>query len=435
VKEVVSYGIEIKDAYDVFRPTIKYYRRVVIYLLPIVKKEFFNITGLQNQEAMMYIEHKIHTTKNHPAVYPSFDRKFHKLPSYLRRAAIASAIGKVRSYYSNLQNWFDGGKKGGRPKMDTNVGDYPTFFKKNMFEKDDTYGYCYIKLRANNDWVWRRFRMDKSDMKYIERHLAQEKPSTPVLCSKGKRFELRFAYEIDCSLPDIKTIHRVCAVDLGINSAATCSIMEDDGTVIARKFITAPIEEDRLNRNLEKIKAAQKNGSSFNRRYWTFANNYNRAIAIKTAKEIVAFAKENDAQCIVFEHLNIKGKKNGSKKQRLALWRKIEVQKRTASMAHRAGMRISRVCPYNTSRLAFDGSGLVERDEHNYSLCTFTTGKQYNCDLSASYNIGARYFIRKIKESIHSKKMQSVQAKVPELDLRTSKCTLSTLIRLRTVLV
>lgn len=30
----------------------------------------------------------------------------------------------------------------------------------------------------------------------------------------------------------------------------------------------------------------------------------------------------------------------------------------------------------------------------NHSLCTFGPEKQYNCDLSASYNIGARYFIR-----------------------------------------
>ena len=29
-----------------------------------------------------------------------------------------------------------------------------------------------------------------------------------------------------------------------------------------------------------------------------------------------------------------------------------------------------------------------------YDMCLFTTGKMYNCDLNASYNIGARYFLR-----------------------------------------
>lgn len=47
-------------------------------------------------------------------------------------------------------------------------------------------------------------------------------------------------------------------------------------------------------------------------------------------------------------------------------------------------MHISRICARNTSRLAYDGSGTVLRDGKNHSLCTFQTGKRYNCDLSAA---------------------------------------------------
>ncbi|MFR4713013.1 MAG: hypothetical protein ACLUAL_15635 [Blautia wexlerae] len=57
-------------------------------------------------------------------------------------------------------------------------------------------------------------------------------------------------------------------------------------------------------------------------------------------------------------------------------------------------MRVSRICAWNTSRLAYDGSGAVTRDWENHSLCTFQTGKRYNCDLSASYNIGAQIFYK-----------------------------------------
>ena len=91
---------------------------------------------------------------------------------------------------------------------------------------------------------------------------------------------------------------------------------------------------------------------------------------------------------IVFEYLEMKGKIRGSRKQRLHMWRKRDVQKRCTHLAHRKGMRVSRVCAWNTSALAFDGSGKVERSAENHSLCRFSTGKQYNCDLSASYNIG-----------------------------------------------
>ena len=110
--------------------------------------------------------------------------------------------------------------------------------------------------------------------------------------------------------------------------------------------------------------------------------------------------------------------------------------------AHRLGMHISRICAWRTSKLAFDGTGTVSRGEYtdgngnkhyNYSVCTFQSGKQYNCDLNASYNIGARYFIREILKSLTEKEELALKAKVPELAKRTS-CTLSSLIKLNAAL-
>ena len=58
---------------------------------------------------------------------------------------------------------------------------------------------------------------------------------------------------------------------------------------------------------------------------------------------------------LVFEHLDFSGKKTGSKKQKLSLWRKREIQHRVEALAGMYGIRVSYICPYNTSRLAFDG--------------------------------------------------------------------------------
>ena len=66
-------------------------------------------------------------------------------------------------------------------------------------------------------------------------------------------------------------------------------------------------------------------------------------------------------------------------------------------------------------------------------LCKFTTGKVYNCDLSASKNIGARFFIRVLLKSLSAKEELLVLAKVPELNRRTS-CCLATLINAYAVL-
>ena len=107
----------------------------------------------------------------------------------------------------------------------------------------------------------------------------------------------------------------------------------------------------------------------------------------------------------------------------------------TESKAHRIGIRISRVCAWGTSRLAYDGSGKVKRGKEsekcngNYSLCEFESGKIYNCDLNAGYNIGARYFIREIIKSLPERERLALEAKDPALTKR-STCTLSTLISL-----
>ncbi|MCL2814052.1 MAG: transposase [Oscillospiraceae bacterium] len=71
----------------------------------------------------------------------------------------------------------------------------------------------------------------------------------------------------------------------------------------------------------------------------------------------------------------------------------------------------------------------MARDEGNYSMCTFATGKRYHCDLSASYNIGARYYIREIMKSLPVTVGLAVEAKVPRLARRTT-CVLSDLISL-----
>ena len=149
------------------------------------------------------------------------------------------------------------------------------------------------------------------------------------------------------------------------------------------------------------------------------------------------FAVLYNVDVIVFEHLDSNGKKRGRRKQRLALWRKQEIQRIVEHNAHKNGMRISRICAWNTSRLAFDGSGYVERGsfvqngetKYNYSMCVFLNGKTYHCDLNASYNIGARYFIRELLKSESVRKRLPSQTNDSDYGTGTTR-TLSTLIRL-----
>lgn len=430
MKNTVSYTVKITKEHKTFKDTIQMYRNCVQYLLNIVLLEYNNIKSLSDKYAQRYLEQCIHNTSGHSAKYQEFDKRFYKLPSYFRRSALSDAIGIVKSYKSNVQKWNDEGCKGKKPFFGMNRAVMPCFFKKNMFQmnNDNT---CRIKLFIHNDWVWKTFHLSRTDLNYIYRYFNLEKGSAPVIEKVNKRYQLRFTFVEQASLP--KEMHAVCAVDLGINHDAVCSIVQRDGTVTARTFIDSPVEKDHLATILNQIKKAQANGNRKMHKLWRYVNNYNRAISIQTACQIVQFAKEHQADCIVCEYLDMKGKKHGAKKQRLHMWRKRDIQHHLEQMAHRHGLRFSRVSAKYTSKLAYDGSGPVLRDKNNHSLCTFTTGKKYHCDLSASYNIGARYFIRERLKTLSESKRLAMEAKVPSCAKRTCS-TLSTLISLDAVL-
>lgn len=87
----------------------------------------------------------------------------------------------------------------------------------------------------------------------------------------------------------------------------------------------------------------------------------------------------------------------------------------------RYAVRLNEELARGTSAYAFDGSGKVTRDRDNYSMCTFTSGKRYHCDLSASYNIGARYWIREILKSLPVTEGSLLEAEVPSVK-RRSRC-------------
>ena len=92
-------------------------------------------------------------------------------------------------------------------------------------------------------------------------------------------------------------------------------------------------------------------------------------------------------------------------------------------------------CNWEWVTITFDDSGEVERGvnkqgkETNYEVCVFQNGKEYNADLNASYNIGARYFIKYFLKPLSEKARLRLEAKVPSISKRTT-CVLASLISL-----
>ena len=435
-----SYKVKIKNYNDIFKPTVSLYNKAVNFFVLVTLNEWGILEPLRNLERCRQMELFTIKTKNNPTPIYNFSGQFYKFPSYLRRAAINEATGMVSSYQSNLKNWSIN-KCGKAPKIPQVGGSMPAMYRDNCFVMTGTYT-AKLKVFIRNTWDWLEVTFKKSDIDYINRYCKDRIRCVSTLQKVGKQWFLRFAFEEQAILNDKSLSQRlIMGVDLGINNACVCNIMDSNGTIYGRKFLSLPKEIDSLNHAINRIKKAQQHGNHKTPRLWATANGINDDIAVKTANFIINTAINNKVDVIVFEHLDLTGRKRGSKKQKLALWKARYVQSVVTTKAHRLGIRISRVNAWNTSRLAYDGSGVVERgrylqngiEKHNYSVCVFKTGKVYNCDLNASYNIAARYIIRELLKSLSATVRLDTEAKVPQCTKR-STCTLSTLFSLNAVL-
>lgn len=432
-----AYKVKIKHYNHIFKDTISVYRTAVDYLIQVCLENWDSIVSYEKLlEKQRFVETLIHQTKDNPVVTYDFDTQFYKFPSYLRRGAISEAIGKVSSYKSNLANW-EANPQGKVPSVPKAGYIYPTMYRKGMYEQTGTYQ-AQIKVYVRNTWDWITVNLRKSDIDYINRYCQTRKQCAPTLQKRGKEWFLDFPFEEKVKLCNADVNQQtILAVDLGINTAATISVMSSDGTILGRHFCRLSKEIDHLMHSINRIKKAQQHCNYKTPRLWARAKGINHDISVKTAQSIIDVAVLYNADIIVFEHLDRKGKLRGSKKQKLHMWRSQEVQAITTNKAHRLGMRISHICAWGTSKFAYDDSGMVLRgkdaDLATYSVCKFTNGKIYNCDLSASYNIGARYFIREILKSLDESLRLDIEAKVPRCSKR-STCTLSTLISLNAVL-
>ncbi len=279
---------------------------------------------------------------------------------------------------------------------------YPALYKGQQIRYGENYRDVQIKVWNGRDWVWTKsipIKKQGRNRHWIEGNEIQ----SPALVVNKKTCQL--------SMPvKIKPIEReeseyVASVDLGINNAATIAIVGRDGTVKARKFINPARDIDRRNRRRMKIArkakqsarvTGQKHHQGFCRGLYRKSSHINLEISRKVMRGIVEFAKAYGIKVIVFENLAgwkaKAGRKGSLQKQKFHLWCHRKIVELTQERWQELGGKVVFVNPKYTSAYAFDGSGKVKRSKINYSLCCFSTGKQYNADLNASYNIGARYW-------------------------------------------
>jgi IS605 OrfB family transposase len=258
-------------------------------------------------------------------------------------------------------------------------------------------------LSAGGEW---RFSAPLKVQGRLKR-LSDKLDLAPSLIVKGGKISLSCPVEFNrpkyiTNADFKKSKGRLCAVDVGINTAATATIVTTDGTVIARKFLTCGRHNDRRDRIADQIAAKQaetgvlKKGQRFCLDLFSRSEGLGLDAARRLASDLLSFAREHGARAFAVEDLKgWKPKGRGARlKQKFHRWEHRRLIASLKLKAEEFGLRVMEVFARGTSRWAYDGSGKVKRDKANYSLATFSNGKQYNADLNAAYNIAARGLAR-----------------------------------------
>ncbi len=388
-----------------FAQTVEVYRRYTRYLVGIIFTHWPALGSLSSKELTPAVERLMHRTAKNPNIkYPLFNSCFHKFPSYYRRAAIAFAAGQVSSFMTRYRDWQSGQSRKRRtanpPKLNANAGCYPTLYKGQCY-RINNFNSVQIKCFNGKEWVWTTVQI----VGLRDRHeVPTNKMVSPSLIFNKNNCHLSVPFE--CQPDLIEGNSNVTAIDLGINTTATVTVVGTNGTVIHREFIHPGRDIDRRDKRLKSIslkakKTMGKGGklhNGFCRDIYRKCRNINQQISHLVSKGIVEIASLYNSDAIVFEKLKgwkaKGGKKSSSLKQRFHGWLKSAIFNLTEEKWTEMGGKTITVIGAYTSSLAYDGSGIVKRDTNNYALAKFSNGRRYNADLNGSQNIAARGILK-----------------------------------------
>ena len=383
---------------ELLEKTVCEFRCLVRCLVGVVYTHWANIGSLDAKAQIPAVEKLIHqTAKNPNPKYQYFNGRFYKFPSYYRRGAIQFAVGQVSSFVTRYRMWQSGirnRRDALPPKLNATTGTYPPLYKGQCVKFADNNKSAAIKVFTGSDWIWITVGLTGHRQRHL--NLANKRKS-PYLIINKKGCHLSVPFQ--CKPAKLAEAQSVLSVDLGINTTATVSVINFDGTVSYREFIHPGRDIDRRDQRLKRINTkASLTGSlskGFCRGLYRKANNINREIGQKVSSRLVKIAKQFEVKYLVFEHLKgwrpKGGKKRSTLKQRFHGWLHRRITNLTQMKWSELGGSVGFVNPRGTSSYAYDGSGKLKRNSRNYEIAVFTSGKQYNCDLSASYNIGARF--------------------------------------------
>jgi hypothetical protein len=223
-----------REQKELLQNTVSEFRYLVRALVGVIYTHWSTIGKLNAKAQIRAVERLIHATAKNPDIkYKYFGSRFHKFPSYYRRGAIQFSVGQVSSFVTRYREW-QSGKRARKtqlpPKLNAECGTYPPLYKGQCIRFTEDNNSAAIKVFTGTDWVWTTIGVAG----HRQRHLNPDnKRKSPYLIVNSHKCQLSVPFQIN--KPKLKDFESVLSVDLGINTTATVSVVNFNGTVSHRE--------------------------------------------------------------------------------------------------------------------------------------------------------------------------------------------------------
>ncbi len=308
-------------------------------------------------------------TAEHPHALPdwNFSRAFPHLPVVYRRSVIKDAIGRVRSYLSNLANWQRSGKKRGKPGL-PGTSNHPTLyqgaFSLELQGLDLRKTFVRLKVYDGKGWIWVNYPVKYS--RYFEQRRSESgwEQQSPKLILRQKSAELHVCQTKEIKAKKVMESKRdphlvTVAVDLNVKHLAVISVRQDE-RIIETVFVADHGLDQHRYHHLKRIAKKQWQsgkpikGERSNQQIWWHIRHMNEDAAHQVARRIVKVCAKYPGCVLIFERLRKIRPKGGSKSRRMnrkqAYHLRGKINRLAREKAYAQGIVTIEVNPWGTSQ-------------------------------------------------------------------------------------
>ncbi len=287
-------------------------------------------------ELLTWAESLTVATAAHPHPLPSynFSEQFPQFPFIYRRSVIKDALGKARSYLSNLANWNTRGKKKGQPGS-PGASNHPTLYNEafclDLDETDLRTGphtcFARILVYTGTQWQWHNYPVKLS--RYFEARWRDPvwETQSPKLIVGKKSAALHFPHVKHVEAKRVKEskedAHLVTvAIDLNVKNLAVITVRRDGNTIETVFVRDHGLDQHRYG-HLKRIAKKQWQsgkpvaGEHSNQQIWGHVQRMNEDAAHKVARAIVTVCTKYPGCVLLFERLRKIQAKGSSKSRRM----------------------------------------------------------------------------------------------------------------------